>query len=83
MSCCGARRRAAVSLRAAAPVVVRPEMPETAGQTLHYTGKPILTVRGPFSDRLYRLDPARRHVDADPADVAAMLRTGLFAVSEE
>lgn len=79
MTCCGSTRRAASMLRGAAPVAAPPAPPESASQPLRYNGKTILTVRGPFSNRLYRLDPARRRVDADAADAAALLRTGLFA----
>ncbi len=81
MTCCSGRRAAAAAaatplLAPAVPVPVR-RLP-AAGGLLAYTGDATLALRGPASGRIYRVAPGGRPFEADPRDVDALLRCGLF-----
>jgi hypothetical protein len=45
---------------------------------LGYRGPVPMVLRGPGSQQLYRLTAPEQVVEADPRDVAALLRTGWF-----
>jgi hypothetical protein len=65
------------TLRAAAP---REREVAPTGAALAYVGSGRLSLRGPFSGRVYRVGPEARRIDADPRDLAALIRTRLFVV---
>lgn len=80
MSCCSSRRgalAAAPQLRAAAPIAP-PARTSSADRQLRYRGQAAMVLRGPFSGRVYELTPSAADLAADPGDVEALLRTGLF-----
>jgi hypothetical protein len=84
MSCCSQRRQAAsttTQLRAAAstsmPATPRPAH-GAATQRLRYAGDSPLSLRGPFSGRVYEVDATNRIVEADLRDAEPLLRTALF-----
>jgi len=83
MSCCSGRRlmssptptiRAAQNINPADPPVEA-----ASDQTLAYTGRATLVLRGPFSGRIYHVGPDLHQVSADSRDVDALLRTGQFS----
>ena len=45
---------------------------------MRYLGQHPLALTGPVSRQLYRVGPGQRIVAVDPADVGALLRSGLF-----
>ena len=77
MSCCSHRRRTSSAFRPATIAPPPPAAPPPAS-ALRYLGKHPLALRGPVSRRVYRMGPGRRLLAVDPADVAAMVRSGLF-----
>jgi|GEM_PF-3922308 len=75
--CCsshGASITAALQLQAAA----LPTQPEREPTRLRYLGKTPLSLRGPFSGKVYELPASQTEILVDPNDQAALLRTGLF-----
>jgi hypothetical protein len=78
MACCcsGASFTPALPLQAAASVPAARR--ESKGLRLRYLGQAALTLRGPFSGRVYNLDAGPTELTADPSDIDALLRTGLF-----
>lgn len=82
MSCCNGRRSHSPA-RALAALAVPAAHPQPRGsdaqERLRYLGKADLVLKGSFSDRIYRIGPARRLLDADPLDAPTLLRSGLFA----
>jgi hypothetical protein len=87
MSCCSKRRHAISSttqLRAAASAASasgsatpRPAQ-GTAAKRLRYLGDSPLSLRGPFSGRVYVVDATSRYIEADVRDADPLLRTALF-----
>jgi len=79
MSCCSRQRRSAAR-SPFRPLVVAPAKPVAAAKDseLRYLGRHPLALKGPATRKLYRIGPGQRIVAVDPADVAAMLRSGLF-----
>lgn len=80
MSCCNRGRAPSLrTLLRSAPLP--PSLPQGQGESgdmLRYRGKEDLVLRGPFSDRIYRVGPSRRLVEVAPADELTLLRSGLF-----
>jgi hypothetical protein len=74
--CCGTFALTPLPLQAAvAPPPARSD-PTTA--RLRYVGAAALTLRGPFSGRVYELAASAPELTPEPTDLAALLRTGLF-----
>jgi len=80
MSCCSQRRHAVPSttqLRATAGVSTPPS-PDAAARRLRYLGDAPLSLRGPFSGRVYEVDAKTRVIDVDVLDAEPLVRTTLF-----
>jgi hypothetical protein len=84
MSCCSQRRHAvpaATQLRAATRASTSaPPRPVHGAATrrLRYLGDSPLSLRGPFSGRVYEVDAMTRFIEAEPRDAEPLLRTTLF-----
>ena len=87
MSCCSRRRnvlattpqlRAATSSPPNAPQLAPGSAATSTARRLRYLRDTPLSLRGPFSGRVYRVDAASRFIDADARDAEPLLRTGLF-----
>lgn len=84
MACCSQRRHAAPAtpqLRAAmaashSAAPGAPPAPTT--QRLRYLRDTSLSLRGPFSGRVYEVDARACFIDADARDAVPLLRTALF-----
>ena len=75
--CCsshGASITVALQLQAAALPTETARDPKR----LRYLGQTALSLRGPFSGRVYNLAAAESELAVDPSDLQALLRTGLF-----
>jgi hypothetical protein len=75
--CCsshGASITAALQLQAAA----LPTQSEREPTRLRYVGKTALSLRGPFSGKVYDLPASQAEIPVDLYDQPALLRTGLF-----
>jgi hypothetical protein len=53
-------------------------MPGGATRRLRYLRDSPLSLRGPFSGRVYAVDANARVIDADARDAEPLLRTALF-----
>jgi hypothetical protein len=89
MPCCSQRRHvlpATPQLRGAVTAsLTTPQLaPSSAlvaissSQRLLYLGDSPLSLRGPFSARIYEVDALLRLIEVDVRDVAPLLRTALF-----
>lgn len=81
MACRCSGGRAALTRTTLRPSSPRPRAADDHATTvaLAYTGAARLSLRGPFSGRIYRVGPQTPRLEADSRDVEALLRTGFFA----
>jgi hypothetical protein len=81
MSCCSGRREAfsSQSTFRAAPVAPALSSETSLEETLTYSGRDALALRGPFSGRIYHVGAGSPRLVADSRDVEALLRTGQFS----
>jgi hypothetical protein len=76
MSCCGQKRRAVLSTRAA--TVSPPTVVLQNPVLLTQAGSAAVVVRGPASGQSYLFAPAGSALTVDERDVPALLETGRF-----